>query len=84
MPVLGYCATSGPRGLAFAAGLGDADEIAVGIGTGDGLGGADGVVDLQFVAHGAELVEDGGFEIITWADPERRIASIPRIAARAA
>ncbi|HZC94622.1 MAG TPA: UDP-2,3-diacylglucosamine diphosphatase [Bradyrhizobium sp.] len=28
--------------------------------------------------------EDGHFEIITWADPQRRVAPVPRVAARAA
>jgi UDP-2,3-diacylglucosamine pyrophosphatase LpxH len=28
--------------------------------------------------------EDGRFEIITWTDPARRAAPVPRIAARAA
>jgi hypothetical protein len=28
--------------------------------------------------------EDGSFEIITWADPLRRAAPVPRVAARAA
>ena len=28
--------------------------------------------------------EDGTFEIIVWADPQRRIAPMPQIAARAA
>jgi hypothetical protein len=28
--------------------------------------------------------EDGTFEIITWTDPVRRVAPVPRVAARAA
>jgi hypothetical protein len=28
--------------------------------------------------------EDGRFEIITWTDPERRVAPLPRVTARAA